>query len=233
MTILQHYRCFPWAYFNGIAWTGVQDSLSLKVSKVTIEAFVNIPVLQQEVLLPIVLKGSGPWVDNKGYGIGVRDILGSNQIYMSVGTGTSWNWARWANYSSLVGDWHQITGTYDGNSLILYIDGIERATASLTGDIDPGTANVVVGTNLKVLVGIVRIYSRALTKQSIEHNLRNPYHPRKSGLVLWFDNRSMESTRWDDLSGNENKGTPNYVELKYQPQYLTNYKTLTNFKIPA
>ena len=71
-------------------------------------------------------------------------------------------------------EWHYATGTYDGQSLKVYIDGKELASSPSTGDIKPKTADVLVGSQVagtnefEGLMDEVSIYNRALTAEEVQ-----------------------------------------------------------------
>ncbi|MDD1703066.1 MAG: LamG domain-containing protein [Methanoregula sp.] len=80
------------------------------------------------------------------------------------------------------GEWHYVTGTYDGESAKLYLDGVLRNKVNATGAIrytssnyvmigaDAGTADQPQGTDPELFAGgidEVRIYSRALSYSEV------------------------------------------------------------------
>nr|BFE74674.1 hypothetical protein GCM10020092_079750 [Actinoplanes digitatis] len=88
----------------------------------------------------------------------------------------------WATASADVppdwyGNWHRVSGVYDGAALRLYIDGREAATTPRTGAVDPGLFEVNLGHNAETqrdndlwsvrtargLIDDARVYAAALT----------------------------------------------------------------------
>jgi beta-galactosidase len=79
------------------------------------------------------------------------------------------------------GNWHRVSGTYDGTALRLYIDGEEVASAPFSGRIDSSSAEVNIGRDFETswndpsdvgrmahgTVDDVRIYGRALTADEL------------------------------------------------------------------
>jgi beta-galactosidase len=75
--------------------------------------------------------------------------------------------------------WHRVTGTYDGASLVLSVDGVAVAQAAVTGKIEPGLWEVNVGRNAetqqdqvrgRIAHGIfdqIRILPRAMTSDEL------------------------------------------------------------------
>ena len=88
------------------------------------------------------------------------------------------------------GAWHRLTGTYDGKTARLYLDGKGVATAEKAGRLSPGHFPVNVGRNPERIdmrtparFREARVYSRALT----EAEVAAPDSRRPEGLVLWLD----------------------------------------------
>ncbi|GAA2513059.1 glycoside hydrolase family 2 TIM barrel-domain containing protein [Winogradskya humida] len=79
------------------------------------------------------------------------------------------------------GSWHRVTGSYDGTTLHLLIDGTERATTPRSGAVDPGLWEVNLGHNAETqqdndlwsarlgrgLIDDARIYSKALSPDDL------------------------------------------------------------------
>jgi beta-galactosidase len=87
------------------------------------------------------------------------------------------------------GQWHRLTGTYDGETARLFIDGEEVASARRVGHPSPGHFPVNIGRNPEILDHLtptrfreVRIYSRALS----EAEVLNPAARSDDGLALWI-----------------------------------------------
>ena len=71
--------------------------------------------------------------------------------------------------------WHHVVGVYDGGSLRLYIDGVERASVAATGNIADSSARSLNigrfsegGNLLKGAIDDVQIYNRALSPTEIQ-----------------------------------------------------------------
>jgi beta-galactosidase len=79
------------------------------------------------------------------------------------------------------GNWHRVSGTYDGATLRLYIDGREVGSVPFSGRIDPSSAEVNIGRDFETswndpsrigrmangVIDDVRIYDRALTQAEL------------------------------------------------------------------
>ncbi|OLF19233.1 glycoside hydrolase family 2 TIM barrel-domain containing protein [Actinophytocola xanthii] len=82
------------------------------------------------------------------------------------------------------GNWHRVSGTYDGTVLRLYIDGREVASTPFSGRIDTSSAEVNIGRDFETswndpydvgrmahgVVDDVRIYDRALTQAELSNS---------------------------------------------------------------
>ena len=87
-----------------------------------------------------------------------------------------------------LGQWVHLAGTYDGNRVILYVNGVERARVAKTGALVASSRPVLLGANAngtdplagsEFLAGgldEVRLFSRALTANEVAA-LANPTAP--------------------------------------------------------
>jgi hypothetical protein len=71
-------------------------------------------------------------------------------------------------------NWHHIAGTYDGTTLIIYVDGISRGTNVITDTISYGSGGAAIGRDGNAddsyfpgIIDEVRIYNRALTAAEV------------------------------------------------------------------
>ncbi|HEX8627656.1 MAG TPA: glycoside hydrolase family 2 TIM barrel-domain containing protein [Catenuloplanes sp.] len=116
---------------------------------------------------PILTKGDA-------YGLQMRD---EGTLEFGVTAGGSRATAFAPVPANWVGNWHRVSGVYDGTALRLLIDGVEVGSTPKTGAIDPGLFEVNIGRNAqrqqdndlwsrrlgRGLVDDVRIYGTALT----------------------------------------------------------------------
>ncbi len=82
--------------------------------------------------------------------------------------------------STFNGDWHHVLGTYDGNEVKTYVDGILGATVAHKGSIQVQTHNASIATNSEEtdrfyygVIDEVRIYNRALSASEIRFLVGN------------------------------------------------------------
>ena len=83
---------------------------------------------------------------------------------------------EWGGYAAIRNAWHHIAITRVSGALAMYIDTEIKDTDSYTGNIGDNTHDAYLGVNAasgewhQGLEGEVRIYSRALSPQEIQHN---------------------------------------------------------------
>jgi len=114
---------------------------------------------------------AGAWfpktAPNLGYALRCR---GDGVISFAVAIGSSFKQAV-STATVPVGGWHQVVGTFDGQRVVVYIDGVQAATTNARGNLAPA-----VGVNLMVAadpvdpesrldgaVDEVRVYNRGLS----------------------------------------------------------------------
>ena len=107
-------------------------------------------------------------------------------------------WAQWVAAvvtdlpSNWVGNWHDIAGTYDGNTVKLFIDGKQVAQTEYVGSITSSTYPLTIGGDAQenrrsnAAIDNVKVYNRALSLEELNDKTRKP-----SDSLLWvdFDNR--------------------------------------------
>jgi len=124
------------------------------------------------------------------------------------------------------GTWHHIAGTYDGSTIRLYVDGVEKASSSVSGPIQTSSTPLYIGNKpfssysgdyFKGIIDEVRIYNRALLHQEINDTMNNEL-PATSGLVLYLSFDALEGSTCPDLSGYGNDG------LNYGAEIVTSFE---------
>src|SRR3954449_8164183 len=134
----------------------------------TLEAWVNKAGTKKDVGI------LGTW-DNPAGGpmLWVDHIQGHNYVTASTGLGTYLD----SGQAPAVGQWQYLTATYDGTNLRYYVDGVQVASKTFTGNI--GDSNVwrigaYQGTPFGFFDGLideVRIYNRALNGTEVQSDM--------------------------------------------------------------
>ncbi len=115
--------------------------------------------------------------------------------------------------------WTQLTGTYDGTTVRLYVNGI--LVASTTTSFSANTINpLLIGThtnyqfNAKATMDEVRIWNRALSQTEITNNMSCELFGTQTGLAAYyhfnqgsFNTNNAGVTTLTDASGNNRNGT--------------------------
>ncbi|MCD4791360.1 MAG: LamG domain-containing protein [Bacteroidales bacterium] len=102
-------------------------------TKLTVEAWCNL-----ESLLPgnmnIVIKENTDCMSSADIAYWMY-INSTGYLVFHLGNGTSFTQVTTTNPIPL-DEWHHLSGTWDGSTIRVYIDGIEEATGSLSGSLD-------------------------------------------------------------------------------------------------
>lgn len=175
----------------------------------TLEAWVYPEAVQKST--PIIVKGNDEWMCTESYGL-QRKVLYDEEtgeptsdylefyIYNNKWLADEGAYTKVAatidtpdNWS---GNWHHVAGTYDGETLTLYLDGKAVASQTDSTGIAPGGNAVGIGADVAYdaqnpnvpavfdgLIDNVRIYSKALTEKELADTARKP----DDQTVLWLD----------------------------------------------
>ena len=170
----------------------------------------------------IIAKGNDNWMCTESYGL--KRLLGYNEethekvsdqlefyLYNSEWDDENDTYGKvsavvdtpadWAN------KWHHIAGTFDGQTLKLYLDGAEVASAANDKGISFGGNAVGIGADVtydaqnpnvpsvfKGLIDDVRISTKALTAEE----LKNPDRKPDESSLVWLDFDETEEKKYDD-----------------------------------
>jgi hypothetical protein len=113
------------------------------------------------------------WLGKGDNTYAIKHQSGNNlEFFIYDGTWHSTNYTT--NIESLNGEWHHMAGTYDGNALKFYLDGVLSVTTTYASSIGTATHNVTLGENSQQtgryfdgMLDDARIYRRALTQEEI------------------------------------------------------------------
>jgi len=96
---------------------------------------------------------------------------------------------------------------YDGSDAKLYIDGVEKASASLTGAINTNANDIIIGEGIEGLVDDVRIWNTALIPGTLSEYKDKYLYGNETGLVMYLPCNEDTGTAASDLTANANNGT--------------------------
>ncbi len=148
------------------AYVDCGNDASLDITDVvSLSAWVNMNDANNGEFNPFVIKG------DLSYGLKHNS---GNQIEFVIYDG-GWTTALFPIDESYNGEWHHVAGTYDGQALRLYIDGVLRRLSHSPGAINSTTFNVNIGRNNEIpdrlydgLIDDVRIYHGALLPAEVD-----------------------------------------------------------------
>ena len=118
---------------------------------------------------------NNPWLGKGDTSYMIKGHREGNQIEFFIYDGT-WITAHADVGPEFNGEWHHAAGTYDGQQLIIYVDGEVAVTSDHVGGITPNTYNVAIGTNTQAgdrfsesIIDEAIIYNRALSAGEISY----------------------------------------------------------------
>lgn len=155
-----------------------------------------------------VLRGGGQGVVD--FTVCGKDANGNNISWQPAGSGPG---------AITLNTWHHVAGTYDGDSVRIYVDGVQRGARGLaTGMIKAATFPPRIGRlsdpnqgQTRYWIGQideVRVWNRALSQSEIQQKRNAHLDPaQESGLIgYWRFNEGSGGTA-TDLSGSGNNGS--------------------------
>mgnify|MGYP000243397764 CR=1 FL=1 len=128
-----------------------------------------------------------------GYGL---MLDGSSGIYFGIRTTSNQNFYFSSGPNTLsLNTWHHVAATYDGNQIVIYIDGQARATAQLSGNIDyDPDHNLFIGTfrdndenhPFPGQIAEVRLWNAARKAEQIQADMRRRLRGSEANLVSYW-----------------------------------------------
>ena len=156
---------------NAYSYVTVPDNSSLRPSSgLTLAAWIKTDITEQRSCVII----------SKQYGSSYRDsfalLYGGGSVSFVLDSGADYRGISTAKPS--VDEWHYIVGTYNGSSMRLYVDGVERVHDTFTGAIAYDDNPVLIGAacdnanhtpdaGWNGTIDDVMIYNRSLTQAEI------------------------------------------------------------------
>ncbi len=211
-------------YFNGTdSYVEFGPAASLDITDdITVEAWINASSWGSSYVSNSIVCKHGWSSGERGY---VLRAGGNGQLSFAIagvntsGTNVSWKEAVSPNNALQLNTWHHVAGTYNGDKIRIYVDGVQVKSVNFKGTIDPS-----VNYNLKIgriaddstadkrffhgLIDEVRIWDEALSAGDI--NSRRSEHVDSSSvnhlIGYWRMNEGTGSTLTDMGTGG-NQGT--------------------------
>lgn len=174
---------------TALAFDGVNDYISIPnesnfdfTNQMTVEAWIKVnsfSINDQS----IITKGTDSWaLTRNGSTNSVKFTVNSTFFFTQ-------SYSVYGNRSVNDGKWHHIAATYNGSSLVLYIDGTFDASASDGLSIDNSSAPVYIGGNAMAAgnyfngqIDEVRIWNGALINSAIKANMNKTMNGNEPGL---------------------------------------------------
>jgi len=158
-----------------------------------------------------VLVGKGYVPGNNGYYLRFFYNGGTQSVQFGhVASYVSWEYST----NIVTGTWYHLSGVYNGATMKIYLDGVEKASADVTTDPISGTQPFVIGGN-KINASViryfdgkideVRVWSDARTQTEIEDNMSLELNGDETNLEgYWKLNNDLldETSNDNDLTNN-------------------------------
>ena len=167
---------------GSIVFDGVDDNIQLGAasnfisgSKITVEAWVRTNVVNAYKKIFVTVDQGTQSINGIYFSLGPNNDGGGNYgTYFGVKTSVGQTGATWPNNISTT-SFTNLTGTYDGTNIYLYVNGFLAAQQPLTGNIGTGGIARISGydNNNETWNGnisIFKIYNRALSSNEILQN---------------------------------------------------------------
>ena len=155
--------------FNGSNYVNIPFGKNFTPNAMTISSWFNISSFSS--VNPRIIANDHTDSDGKGFQLMINNggTNGFFDVGCSGGTGT----ASWTHTISL-NTWYHYVGTYNGNSVVAYINGASVGSGSTSGQLIAATNNFSIGYNpsyggdyVTGTINNIRLYNRALSQNEI------------------------------------------------------------------
>lgn len=197
------------------------NNSSLVVQRLTIEAWIYADTWKTNVWSGTIV-GKDDWVSGqRGY---VLRAGASGTLELNMANAATGAWVSAISSAVMVtGRWYHVAGTYDGDSIRVYINGVLAGIGSdnsTVPGINPGTVNCLIGDcpgqlgsrDFDGKIDEVRIWKEALPDSVIREWMFKPItsaHPYDTNLVGYYHLNEGTGTSVTDASSKHNNGTMN------------------------
>ncbi len=185
------------------------SSLNLTGNTITLEAWIYPTAWQNNYFEgSVVVKEA---VSISGYMLRVGD---DGTLGFTLGNGSSWFHAVSPSGTLTLNRWQHIAGVLDGTNMTVYVDGVEVATQTFSGNIASNSVTLSIGITeiyssrtFQGKIDEVRIWSDARTLSEIQANMHKSLTGSESNLVAYYSMSDASGTTLTDNSTNTNNGT--------------------------
>jgi uncharacterized delta-60 repeat protein len=159
--------------FDGVNdYVSVPNDASLNPTQITVSAWIKADNWKAEIWRGVIV-GKDDWEGSQAHGYNLR--TGDNgKLSFILATSSGWKEAYTVSVMT-TGAWYHVVGTYDGTTVKVYINGVERASAAGGGDISASSYPLNIGrcpyATTRLFDGVideVAIFNRALTPSEIQ-----------------------------------------------------------------
>ena len=191
-------------YFDGVDdYVEIMDAPELNPSNtITVEAWVK---MENYSGLPTIVAKDDWSSAESGYVLRIDDYSNVNSPQFQIGS-YGWFGVQAPQGSIPYSEWTHVAGTFDGNTLKIYINGAEAGSAAFSGSIAQSPCSVYIGGHYNNYVNRqwdgqvdeVRIWNICRTESEIMMDMQNPLTGSETGLVgLWRMQEGTGSTTYD------------------------------------
>jgi hypothetical protein len=162
---------------SAVSFDGVDDHVSvphdasLTPTQITVSAWIKATHWKTEIWRGVVVAKDSWGGSSNGYDLRTGD---NGKLSFVVGTSSGWTDASTDSLMA-TGQWYHIVGTYDGTTVRVYINGVERGSATGGGDLSASSYPLNIGRcpydTTRLFDGVideVAIFNRALTPSEIQ-----------------------------------------------------------------
>ena len=191
---------------------GIGNTLGNGFSELSISAWVNYSASPGNQYWPIISKSSGNGTSFNLQNMRSGSSSNGGELYFNVHTQNG----SFSSFSGVIPStnvWYNITGTYDGNEVKIYINNVLKGTLPATGTINTNNSQVWIGDSgyggysalFQGIMSNISVWNTGLTSsqvteiynQGLPGNLNS--HSAYSNLVSWWqlgENSSFDGNDW-------------------------------------
>ena len=205
-------------------YVSVPDAANLRITgSITLEAWIKADAWGTNYWDGTIIgKDEWPGYVEKGYTLRAGD---DGKVSFVIGTGSAWPEAVSASTMS-TDTWHHVAGTFDGTTIKVYVDGVEKGSTAISQTSITASDNALgIGRGTSSgqntdrrfdgRIDEVRIWNDDLTQAQLQawmHRGIDATHPKASNLVAYYRFDEGSGTTAGDSAGGDNDGTLQNME---------------------